>query len=91
MRISQGRPGGQGATCEKCPQPCLRHRLTLRDSAGRSFEVRRDGVGRCDILAADGQTRRLPPGLIARLAATRVELLDEPAEEIARLLAGAMK
>jgi putative protease len=82
---------GQGATCEKCHEPCLHHRLTLRDRAGRSFEVRRDAVGRCDILAADAQTRPLPPGLIARLAATRVELLDEPPDEIARLLAGAMR
>jgi len=79
---------GQGGPCEGCPQPCLRHRLTLLDSAGRSFEVRRDGVGRCDILAAEPHARRLPPGLLGRLAATRVELLDEPADEIARLLAG---
>jgi putative protease len=80
--------GGPGGPCEKCPQPCRRHRLTLRDSAGRSFEVRRDAVGRCDIFSAQPQTCRLPPGLLGRLAATRIELLDEPADEIARLLAG---
>jgi putative protease len=75
----------QGGPCDRCPQPCLRHRLTLRDSAGRSFQVRRDAAGRCDILAADTRTRRLPPALLPRLAATRIELLDEPADEIARL------
>jgi len=80
--------GGPCGPCEKCPQPCRRHRLTLRDSAGRSFEVRRDAVGRCDILAAQPQTRRPPPGLLGRLAAIRIELLDEPADEIAHLLAG---
>jgi len=77
-----------GSGPANCGRPCERHTIKLRDRMGAEHPVRADAACRNTVFNGLAQTRAEHVARLVNLGARwfRVELLDETAEEVGRIL-----